>query len=291
MLRISDLAATQYNGSMVPNTHHGLSEPAVAKVDRAREILAELQRVVVGFSAGVDSTFLLALAVDTLSAQRVLAAMNVSILHPRADVLEARSLAKALGVELVEVYGREMDDHRFVANDADRCYYCKHVVFSSLCRQAAIRGFQAVCSGANADDLGDYRPGSRAEEELGIRRPLQEAGLTKREIRDASRAMGLTTADKPSMACLVSRLPYGQPITPERLARVEQAEAVLRDMGFEQYRVRDHDTVARIELPPDDFSRALERREQIVASLKPFGYRYVTLDLQGFRSGSMNEVL
>ena len=276
---------------MVRNTIHGVSESTAAKVDRAREILSELQRVVVAFSAGVDSTFLLAVAVDTLSAERVLAAMNVSILHPRADVTEARSLAGALGVELVEVHGREMDDHRFVANDADRCYYCKREVFSSLCRLAEIRGLRAVCSGANADDLGDYRPGSRAEEELGVRRPLQEAGLTKRDIRDASRAMGLTTADKPSMACLVSRLPYGQPITAERLARVEQAEAVLHDMGFGQYRVRDHDTIARIEIPPDDFPHALGRREQLVTSLKQLGYRYVTLDLQGFRSGSMNEVL
>jgi uncharacterized protein len=276
---------------MTRNTLSGIPESVVAKVDRVREIFVELQRAMIAFSAGVDSTFLLAVAVDTLSAERVLAAMNVSILHPRADVMEARALAGALGVELVEVHGREMEDHRFVANDADRCYFCKLEVFSSLCRLAEIRGLRAVCSGANADDLGDYRPGSRAEEELGVRRPLQEAGLTKREIRDASRAMGLTTADKPSMACLVSRLPYGQPITAERLARVEQAEAVLGDMGFVQHRVRDHDTIARIELEPADLPRALDLREQLVTSLKQLGYRYVTLDLQGFRTGSMNETL
>jgi len=276
---------------MVRNTIQGISDAAAAKMARVRAILGELQRVVVAFSAGVDSTFLLALAVDTLSARRVLAAMNVSILHPRTDVVEARTLARSLGVELVEVHGREMENRRFVANDAERCYYCKLEVFTSLCKLAEIRGFRAVCSGANADDLDDYRPGARAERELGVRQPLQEAGLTKRDIRDASRAMGLPTADKPSMACLVSRLEYGQPITPERLARVEQAETVLRDMGFEQYRVRDHDTIARIELPPADLPRALDRRDQLVASLKQLGYRYVTLDLQGFRTGSMNEVL
>jgi len=276
---------------MTNNITPGLTGPVAEKVERAREILAGLGRVVVAFSAGVDSTCLLALAVDALSAEHVLAAMNVSVLHPRADVLEARSLARAVGVELVEVHGREMEDHRFVANDSDRCYYCKSEVFASLRRLAELRGYPAVCSGANADDLADYRPGTRAEDELGIRRPLQEVGLTKREIRDVSRAMGLTTADKPSMACLVSRLPYGQPITPERLARVEQAETVLRDMGFEQYRVRDHDTIARIEVPPTDLPRALELRGRLVESLKQLGYRYVALDLQGFRSGSMNEVL
>jgi len=276
---------------MVFNSITGISEQTAAKVERVKAIFVELHRVVIAFSAGVDSTFLLALAADTLSAERVLAAMNVSILHPRADVQEARSLSRALGVELVEVHGREMEDHRFVANDSERCYYCKREVFSSLRRLAELRGFPAVCSGANADDLQDYRPGARAEAELGIRQPLQEAGLTKKEIRDVSRAMGLTTADKPSMACLVSRLPYGQPITPERLARVEQAESVLRDMGFEQYRVRDHDTIARIEVPPADLPRALERRERLVDSLRQLGYRYVTLDLQGFRTGSMNEVL
>jgi len=269
----------------------GLSNEVAAKVARVQEILRDLKRVMIAFSGGVDSTFLLALAVDTLSSEHVVAATNVSVIHPRADVMEARTLAQGLGVELVEVHGREMEDHRFIANDPNRCYYCKYEVFSSLVRLAQMRGFHAVCSGANADDQSDYRPGAKAEKELGISRPLLEAGMTKKDIRQASRAMGLTTADKPSMACLVSRIPYGQPITPERLARIEQAETLIRDMGFEQYRVRDHDTIARLEVPAEDLPRALELRKQIVESLQQLGYTYVTLDLQGFRTGSMNETL
>jgi len=261
------------------------------KVKACQDILVSLGRVVVAFSGGVDSSFLLAMAVGSLGRDNVLAVTNVSAIHPRIDSSEARAVAAELDAEMLEVTGRELEDHRFKSNPPDRCYYCKREIFGSLTKLAAIRGYKAVLSGANADDVGDYRPGARAEAELGIRRPLLEAGLTKAEIRQASRAMGLSTAGKPSMACLASRIPYDQPITAQKLARIEQAETLLRELGFGQYRLRDHETLARIEVPPDEFDRLLANRRRIVDALKQLGYTYITLDLQGFRSGAMNETL
>lgn len=262
-----------------------------AKLEACEAILTTLKRVVVAFSGGVDSSFLLALAARVLGRENVLAVTNVSAIHPRIDGADARALAATMDVEMLEVAGRELENHTFTANPPDRCYHCKKEIFSSLKRIAEIRGYAAVLSGANADDAGDYRPGARAEMELGVRRPLMEAGLTKAEIRAASRALGLMTANKPSMACLASRIPYDQPITPQKLARIEKAEAMLRELGLSQYRVRDHETTARIEVPEAEIEKVLAARERIVAELKKLGYTYVTLDLQGFRSGSLNETL
>lgn len=268
-----------------------LGSQTLDKIRLCQEILTRHGRVVVAFSGGVDSTFLLALATETLGAANVLAVTNVSAIHSRADSAQARALAAEIGVEMLEVLGHELESHHFKANPPERCYHCKLEIFGSLKRLAEMRGYNAVLSGTNADDAGDFRPGAKAEDELGVVRPLRDAGMTKADIRAASRAMGLPTADKPSMACLASRIPYGQPITAEKLARIEQAEALLAELGIRQYRVRDHEILARIEVLPDDMAILLQNRQRIVDELKGLGYTYVTFDLQGFRSGSMNETL
>ena len=278
------MSAEQQIRSQPPN-------PLEAKLDRCREILQGLGRVAVAFSAGVDSTFLLALAAQTLGARNVLAVMGISPSLAQRERQEGLRLTRDLGVELVEVPTAELDDPMYAANPANRCFYCKSDLFRRLREIATERGFAAVLSGANADDRGDFRPGLEAGELLGVRNPLMEANLTKDEIRAASREMHLETWNKPAMACLASRIPYGQEITAEKLSRIEQAEYALKDMGFPQCRVRDHGQLARIEVPSSQIIRAAELSETITAALRQLGYVYVALDLCGFRSGSMNEVL
>jgi uncharacterized protein len=260
-------------------------------MEKCRGILRQCWRVVVAFSAGVDSTYVLALAAETLGADNVLAAIGVSPSLPQRELASAHDLARRFGVELIEIPTGELENSQYVANPANRCYFCKHDLFTRLTSLAKTRGFAAVVSGANADDAGDFRPGLKAGAELGVRNPLMETGLSKADIRELSRRMGLPTWDKPAMACLASRVPYGHAITAERLARIERAEQAIRDMGFRQVRVRDHDTVARIEVPIEDLPRLLGARLAVVSELRKCGYTFVSMDLSGFRSGSANEAL
>jgi len=261
---------------------------------RLDEILGSLGRVAVAFSAGADSTLLLARALRVLGPAHVLAVTADSPTLPRSELAEARALASELGARHRVIATDELEEPAFAENSTDRCFFCKRTLFRRMAALAAEVGGLCLVYGATADDLGDHRPGMRAAREAGARAPLLEAGLGKADVRRLSREMGLRTWDKPATACLSSRFPYGSPITREGLARVEAAEAALRgEWGLRQVRVRELDGSARLEVEPQDLPRLVAEplREQVVERLKALGYRYVTLDLQGFRSGSMNEGL
>ena len=262
--------------------------------NKERKLLGLLRsygRVAVGFSGGVDSTLLLCEAIEALGAANVLAVVADTPSLPRAELAEALSLAAAMGAECVTVNPDEISDPDYAANTRDRCYFCKRRLFGHIGAAAAAKGFACVIDGSNADDEGDFRPGRRAARELGVKSPLLEAGFTKAEIRLLSQRLRLPTALKPAMACLASRVPYGTPVTREVLARIERSENSLRDMGFKHCRVRHHADMARIEVPPGEIPRLMDPavRERAVRELKAAGYVFVALDLQGYRTGSLNE--
>ncbi|MBP7049626.1 MAG: ATP-dependent sacrificial sulfur transferase LarE [Phycisphaerae bacterium] len=258
-----------------------------------QDILKGLGRVVIAYSGGVDSSFLLKAAVDTLGPENVLACISLGPAEPENMHERARKTAQAIGVELMVVETGEMDDPHFTANDADRCFHCKSQLCRTLLDVAKERGFPHVVFGTNHDDLDDFRPGNKAMKVFGIRSPLADAGLTKDEIRELSRQAGLPTADQPASPCLASRIPYGLEVTEQRLRQIDQAENFLRSLGFVEFRVRHHDAIARIEVRPQDVAKLVEEpvRSTVVEKLKSLGFRYVTADLQGFRSGSLNESL
>jgi len=263
------------------------------KQESLQKILKDLGQTVVAYSGGVDSTFLLRAAVDTLGAANVVACTSVGPAEPGNQYERARRVAREIGVELRVVEAGEMEDPKFTANSPDRCFHCKSRLCHRLLDVARERGIKHVIFGTNHDDLDDFRPGNRAIQAFGIRSPLAEAGLTKDDIRQLSRQAGLPTADQPASPCLASRIPYGLEITEQRLRQIDQAEGLLRSLGFVEFRVRHHDTIARIEVRPQDIAMLVAEpvRAKVVEKLKTLGFQFVTVDLQGFRSGSLNETL
>ena len=260
------------------------------RFERLKAILDEMGSVLLAYSGGVDSTFLLRVAHDRLGDQ-VVALTATSPTYPRHELEEARLLASEIGARHEEISSNELEIPGFSENTRRRCYHCKSELFQLCLDRAKELDLSWVMDATNADDPGDYRPGMEAARDLGVRSPLLEAGLGKREIRELSRSLGLETWSKPSFACLASRFPYGTEITAERTERVARAERVLRGLGFSQFRVRFHGDMARIEILPEEMDRLMEPevREAVVEGIKNVGFIYVALDLQGYRQGSMNE--
>jgi uncharacterized protein len=262
----------------------------MADLAELRGHLRELERVVVAFSGGADSAFLAWVANDTLGCERVLAATAVSPSLAPSELEDCRQLADEWGLRWAGVDTHELDRPDYVANGADRCYHCKAELMDVLLPMASTEGAQVVL-GVNVDDLGDHRPGQQAATERGARFPLVDAGFTKADVRAVSRHLGLRTWDKAAAACLASRLPYGTPVTVGRLGSVAQAEEALRALGFGQLRVRHYGELARVEIETDQLATAVARRDDMISAVRAAGYRYVTLDLEGFRSGNLNQSL
>lgn len=269
-----------------------MMEDREQKMRKLSEYLAGLGSVAVAFSGGVDSTFLLQAAKDVLG-DGVIALTAVSDFFPDRERREADTFCRERGIRQIICREEILKVPGVAENPANRCYLCKRALFEMFLAQAKRQGFSHVAEGSNLDDLGDYRPGLQAIAELGILSPLRECGFSKEDIRALSKEMGLPTASKPSYACLASRFAYGEEITGEKLAMVDQAEQLLLDLGFTQMRVRIHGTLARIEVLPEDFPRLAEPalRREIAEKLKTYGFSYVTADLAGYRTGSMNEML
>jgi uncharacterized protein len=268
----------------------GLAE----KHARLKAIVGELGRTLVAYSGGSDSALVLKVCVDVLGPQNVLAVIAHSESYPSREMAAALEVASRIGATVRVIRTNELADENYAANPVNRCYFCKQTLFDDLAPIAA-GGYTTVADGFNADDVGDHRPGRQAAREYGVRSPLLEAGLTKADVRALSKELGLPTWNKPALACLSSRVPYGQPVTAEALAQIDAAENLLRDLGFAQVRVRHYgeQKLAKIEIEPDLLPRlvAPEIRERVFASLRELGYRHVTIDMQGYRTGSMNEVL
>lgn len=262
------------------------------KLNLVREIVQSLESVLIAFSGGADSTFLLNVCRKVLG-EKVLAVTATSPIHPSDEIRHAIEIVRSLPVNHLLIEGKEMGNPVFTANPPERCYYCKLELFGRLRELALEEGLINIVDGLNYDDLSDYRPGNRASDELGVRHPLQEARLTKEDVRLLSREMGLSTWDKPSQACLASRFPYGTPITVKSLRTVEEAEKFLHSLGIGQLRVRHYNQMARIEVDPGDMYRLLEEdnRQYLLTRFRELGYLHITLDLAGYRSGSLNEGL
>jgi uncharacterized protein len=263
------------------------------KHNSLNQILADLGKVVVAYSGGVDSTYLLKVAVDTLGARNVLACIGVSASLARSQYEQAINNAKIIGAEVLETQVDEVEDANYAANKADRCFHCKSHLYGILVSIAKEKGYHAVVCGCNFDDKDDFRPGNRAAKVFGVHCPLMDAKLTKGDIRRLSRDVNLPTADVPASPCLASRVSYGLEVTEQRLKQVEEAEDFLRSLGLIEFRVRHHDTIARIEVNPKDIEKVTAEpyRSQVVEKLKSLGFKFVTVDLQGFRSGALNESL
>ncbi|MBC7320503.1 ATP-dependent sacrificial sulfur transferase LarE [bacterium] len=260
------------------------------KFERLKEILKELKSVAIAFSGGVDSTLLLKVAHTVLGDKAIGITVNGAI-HPKWEVESARELAKMIGVKHMVLDVDIFRNENIVNNPPDRCYHCKLVVFSLIKETARNYGIENVADGSNADDVGDYRPGMRALKELGILSPLMEAGLKKNEIRALSKELGLPTWNKPALACLATRIPYNTRITEKALSMIEEGEDFLRSLGFTQVRLRHLDNLAKIEVLPKDMPKLLELKDMVIEKLKSIGYIYITLDLEGYNTGSMNRLI
>lgn len=262
------------------------------KEEKLKAYLKEAGRIAIAFSGGVDSTYLLKMAHEVLG-ERAVAVTAISSTFPKREIEEAKLFCEKENIRQIVVYCDEMQIEGFKENPKNRCYICKKALFLQMLDAVKKEGIETIAEGSNMDDLGDYRPGMKAVAELGIVSPLRMAEFYKSEIRECSKALELPTWEKPSFACLASRFVYGETITKEKLWMVEQAEELLREMGFRQFRVRMHGRMARIEVLPEEFEKLMkkEKREQIVKSFAEYGFSYVTLDLMGYRTGSMNEIL
>jgi len=263
------------------------------KYNSLKETLVSFGKVLVAYSGGVDSTFLLKSAVDILGAENVLGCIGISPSLAASQHKQAIEMATTIGANIREIPLDELDDDAYSANKADRCFHCKSHLYGLLRKVAEEEGIEAVLCGCNFDDKDDFRPGNRAAKVFGVRSPLMEAGLTKADIRELSRKLNLATADVPASPCLASRVSYGLQITEQRLKQVEEAEDYLRSLGFVEFRVRHHGDIARIEVPTAEIEKIMSKqtRTKIIEKLKELGFKYVTVDLQGFRSGSLNEAL
>lgn len=269
-----------------------LSDELQAKLDCCREILRKLARVLVGLSGGVDSTLLATIAVETLGANNVFGATATGFVHAASEVAAAQKTAERLGIKLVKIDAAELNEtelSRIRGNPRDRCYWCKKLIFGQFLKLAETWEQVIVICGTNTDDYAQYRPGRKALQELEIGTPLADAGMTKQDIRDAALSMGLDVWNKPSQPCLATRVPYNIELTYDLLQRIEKAEAMLRKLGFANVRLRHHDELAKIEVPIDEIQQVIEKRDEIVRAVKSIGYKYVTMDMQGFRSGAMDE--
>lgn len=261
------------------------------KLKKLKSILKEMDSVLIAFSGGVDSAFLLKVAAEALPRDKILAVTAVSATYPEQELLFSKKMAKQLGVKHKIITTGELKDKRFASNPLNRCYYCKNELFSRLKNLAAESGLNFVIDASNISDKSDFRPGALAKKKLGIRSPLQEAGISKSQIRILSKKTGLSAWNKPALACLASRIPYGTKITPRLLKRINKAECFLTANGFSQVRVRDYGKLVRIEVMKKELTRLIRIRDKIIDKFKKLGYNYITVDLEGYRTGSMNEVI
>jgi pyridinium-3,5-biscarboxylic acid mononucleotide sulfurtransferase len=267
-----------------------MKEETLKKLEKLRTIIRSTEGAVVAFSGGVDSTFLLKVASELLG-DNVIAVTANSETYPKRELEEAKLFAKTQGIRHIVIETLELEIAGFADNPPDRCFYCKHELFSKLTDIAKKNGLKYVFDGSNFDDRNDHRPGMRAAKQLGVVSPLKQAEMTKEDIRELSKELGLSTWNKPSFACLSSRFPYGTKITPDKLVVIGEAEDFIRDLGFQELRVRHHDTIARIEVGKADLGRIVAFADQITDKLKSLGFLYVTLELSGYKTGSMNYTL